>query len=501
MFKPTEQQLDCISKAKDNKAVFIEAVSGASKTTTLCLIAKEIVKPTLYLAFNKVTAKEASEKFPNHVSSRTTHSIAYEACGMEIAHKLKRPTTHYTNVAGTGSEIAKMYKLKPVFMDERCVLTSAALGLFVKSTVAVFEQSSDAYLGEKHVVYDKKTPNYVKANILKAAKQLWLDRINPSSKVLATHDTYLKLFQLSKPVLEYSVIMVDEFQDSTECVLDIIKNQAHAKVIVVGDSRQAIYQWRGSVNGFNSFKGVGATLSKSFRFGQAIADVANATLGMKDFVQGFEEVNSEIVSSSIVESGDESGYPKTIIFRTNTGLLTAAVDLIESGMKVNLEVDVKDYVSLVNSVIALKAMDMGKVKHEKVIPFEDYDALKAEAKEDKELDRIANLIESGRAMRSIALLENHVNVNNYEVLLTTAHKSKGREWDIVVLAEDFPNPFDKAGKYVGLNEMETNLLYVAETRAKKKLKLNATAITIVEYFKRKYSYLTPAEISGTIQSS
>jgi len=476
MFQPTEEQLDCIAKAKDNKAVFIEAVSGASKTTTLTLIAEQLVKSTIYLAFNKVTANEAATKFPSHVTCRTTHSIAFEQCGMEISHKLKRPATHYVNVGGTGSEIAKLYGIKPYFIDDKCVMTSAAIGLFVKLTVAQFEQSADNKLDMKHVVRDKNTPKHISNIILQNAQQLWKDRINPESKVLATHDTYLKLFQLSKPVLEYSIIMVDEFQDSTECVLDIIAQQKHAKLIVVGDSRQAIYQWRGSVNGFDSFSGVGATLSKSFRFGQAIADVANATLGLNNFVKGYEAVQS-----TIVDSVDEQ---HTIIFRTNTGLLTTAVDLLEQGFKINLEIDVKDYLSLVNSVIALKAMDMKKVKHERIIPFEDYAALVEESANDKELSRIVKLVDSGMALRSIALLDNHRNSDNYSVLLTTAHKSKGREWDCVVLAEDFPSPFDKKGKFVGLEDMEKNLLYVAETRAKLKLQLNETAKQMIYYSER-----------------
>jgi hypothetical protein len=46
------------------------------------------------------------------------------------------------------------------------------------------------------------------------------------------------------------VLYVDEFQDTTPCVLDIVMNQ-HSngmKVVMVGDARQAIYGWRGAVN-------------------------------------------------------------------------------------------------------------------------------------------------------------------------------------------------------------------------------------------------------------
>jgi hypothetical protein len=58
------------------------------------------------------------------------------------------------------------------------------------------------------------------------------------------------------------------------------------------------------------------------------------------------------------------------------------------------------------------------------------------------------------------------------VILTTAHKSKGREWDNVILADDYPSPYDSKGRYIGLHEQERNLLYVACTRAKKRLRYN-----------------------------
>ena len=39
------------------------------------------------------------------------------------------------------------------------------------------------------------------------------------------HDGYLKLFQLQNPILDYDIILLDEVQDTTECMLQIIKKQ------------------------------------------------------------------------------------------------------------------------------------------------------------------------------------------------------------------------------------------------------------------------------------
>ena len=63
-----------------------------------------------------------------------------------------------------------------------------------------------------------------------------------------------------------------------------------------------------------------------------------------------------------------------------------------------------------------------------------------------------------------------------DITFTTAHKSKGREWSQVYIAEDFKNP-DKSGK---LPEQERNLLYVAATRATDKLFVNDSIMMLLE---------------------
>ena len=88
--KPTVEQLHCIETAKNNQRTKINAIAGAGKTSTLVLMAKEIELPSMYVAFNRVTASEAASKFPRHVECRTTHSLAYEAFGRDMHHKLSR---------------------------------------------------------------------------------------------------------------------------------------------------------------------------------------------------------------------------------------------------------------------------------------------------------------------------------------------------------------------------------------------------------------------------
>lgn len=58
-----------------------------------------------------------------------------------------------------------------------------------------------------------------------------------------------------------------------------------------------------------------------------------------------------------------------------------------------------------------------------------------------------------------------------QILCTTAHRSKGREWPLVVLGGDFQQSLTKAESTSGL-DVELDLLCVAVTRARHRLDLS-----------------------------
>lgn len=467
--------------------IMVEACAGSGKTSTLDMMAQATPVASLYLGFNKVTASEASEKFPKHVTCKTTHSVAYGAFGTLIRDKLSRPKGRYVNVAGTGSEIGKFYKLPTIELTEKVVLSAAYLGLLAKKSVALFEQSADLTLTKRHLprgdlfeLAEKSQVSleFTESVILKAAQSLWKDRNNVNSPVLATHDTYLKMYQLSKPVLAgYKVLFVDEFQDTTPCVLDIVLNQTqHMQVIMVGDARQAIYGWRGAVNAMKMVKCESRKLTKSFRYGQAIADIASIVLEGAMKIEG----NASIASVVGFECVDRT-QPYTRLFRTNSALLTSAVSEIGKGTEVSIEVDVKDFVKLMQSALALEAGDAKNVKHDKMLPFTDWADMVLESKNDPELGRIAKIVKDGKALQWISVLSNHVNSSKPAVTFTTAHKSKGREFSQVAIEDDFKSCYNADGEWTGLSEDEQNLLYVAVTRAINRLDYNQT---VIEYLDR-----------------
>lgn len=480
---PTQQQADVIAGVAQHKLVKIKAGAGAGKTSTLQMVAETQKVASLYLAFNKVTAEEGTQKFPSYVTCQTTHSLAYRAVAAKIRHKLSRPQGKYTNVAGTGSEIARYYKIDTIQMDEDFAVPANFIGLMVKNAVARFEQSADAEVSNEHVslgdlaekIRDRgmSAATFVRKEILTNARKLWKDRIDPSSVVLATHDTYLKMYQLSKPTITgYEILYVDEFQDTTPCVLDLVMNQqAHMKIVMVGDPRQAIYGWRGAVNAMQMVEATEYPLTKSFRYGQAVADVATAVLEGAMVLTGNEALPTRAVYTGM-EGGIDTTQPYTRLFRTNSGLLSAAIEAIKQRLPIAIEIDVKDFVKLLQSAEALHAKDTKNVKHDKFLAFTDWEDAVSESKHDPELKRIVKIVNSGQIGEYIRLLANFNNYPDPLVTFTTAHKSKGREWHQVRIEDDFRETEDESGDWIGLSVEEQNLLYVASTRAQYVLEYN-----------------------------
>jgi transcription antitermination factor NusG len=510
MFKivPTDEQNKVIELSQLHKHLKISAYAGAAKTSTLVMVADANPVPSLMLTFNKSLADEAVARFPEHVECRTTHSLAYASFGAPLQHKLKRPQGAYKNVAGTGSEIAKFFKTGDfVYMltgeRETRRMKAGGVGVAIKETVARFEQSAERSMTydhvstspcDTHLLRDKAAMRKFKYVVLEHAQKLWELRTDLRSPVLATHDTYLKLFQLSNPDLSQhrvkggqpcQILYLDEVQDVNDVVLDIFLQQMdRMRLYAVGDQYQNIYGWRGAKNGMLALDWIEASLSKSFRFGQEVGDLADVILAddgrIQTSVKGFEKLNTKCMNSfDLPDSFFENTY--TMLFRTNGALIQEAVRLLAEGRRVNLEIDVSDFTKLLESAIELFNGNMAKVKHEKLVQFENWNEYKIEAEVVQgELIRVLKLVESGAVYRVLEVLRTHRNCSNPEMTLTTAHKSKGREWDYVILASDFPSCFDKDGVWVGLPDGERNLLYVAATRVKVMLGYNETVVELLK---------------------
>lgn len=500
-FSPTEEQQKAVELSHEVSKLKLSALAGSAKTSTCILIAEANPCPSLYLAFNKTMAEDAASRFPAWVEVRTTHSLAYKVFGRKYAHKLSRPAGAYQNVGWTGSEVARLLHIpSQIIRSTGEIITSNSIGACVVATVTNFEHSADTELSKKHVslaaipVKKQTREDFPKkklqSEILKSAEILWRKRTDLNSPVLISHDTYLKLYQLSNPDLsQYEMIYLDEYQDTNPCVHAIAMQQTKSHMVAVGDQFQAIYGWRSAVNALAMLDWPESKLTKSFRFGQEVADLANEVLRDVDTgayrteMKGFEKLSTRVLSKQQWYAEEKSNKNSiTKIYRTNAHLIADAIDDLVAGKSVTIQIDIQNFIKCLESGVALMNGEKAKVKHDAFVGFDNWKEFREEAEHNQECAKLLRLITGGEVGRILSTLRTYKAPKQPEVKYSTAHKMKGLEDDVVWLADDFPSAFDKNGNWVGLVQEEQNLLYVALTRAKKVLIKNSTIEEILCYY-------------------
>jgi len=464
-YEITEEQMQCINAARTKSNLKIRAFAGSGKTTTLVEIAKRLEGNGLYIAFNKSIQNEATKKFSYNVDCRTAHSLAYQASKEIIHNRIEELTITY---------IKDFLKIKGIYGYE-----PLELSFFILKLLRVYCNTDKENIDDSlasHPIFDiikvKPYSRYKIINyIIEKGREYWQECWKKNSSLPIEHDFYLKIYQLVKPDLSktYRYILFDECQDASPVMLDIVSRQ-NCQKIYVGDEHQQIYEWRGAVNAFNNIEGETYYLSQSFRFGEEIAKKANIitkTKGEEKALRGLEDINSQIIN--------EIPEIHTRLCRTNSRIIECIIDNPETPIHIiggNTEV-----INLAKSGYALYKNRIKEVRDKKLKQFESWEIMKEFNKkyEDPDITFLISIISKyGNYFYKIILVlesANYVNENCAKITLSTIHKSKGREWDNVVVEDDFLILKKENNiKYVIENKIEElNLMYVAITRAKKKL--------------------------------
>lgn len=504
---PTLEQKLLVQAALRDENMKVLAFAGAGKTSSLKLLAHELDdRRGLYLAFNRRNADEAKRDFPPRVDSRSTHSLAYRGVNAgqfrsklntrmmsgELIHSLALEgyagLSAYAAAArvkdtlrrycySADSDISLQHV--PLPLDDRVVLRRTVESFTpVEQLVAAKADPGCEHAKKIQAEVDSAAKRW-KAYILSKAQQAWPQAIDPHSTMPMEHDYYLKLFQLGKPHIRgVDYIMLDEAQDTNDCVLDILMRQAEygTQVVIVGDPYQAIYGWRGAVNALDESRTPGMEgywLSQSFRFGEAIAELANAVLA-KSESRPDVALRGNPGRASVI--GNAEGAPHAIIARSNAGVMAHAFELLYAGREFAVVGGTRDLADEIESVYWLSRDRPSGVVSPSIKVFKTFDELLAEAQHDYQLQRIVELANDlGAETPEVADKLRDMNSNSQrdcDIVLSTAHKSKGLEWSSVILADDFckwrPDDFS----WADVSQEEINILYVAMTRALDRLQPN-----------------------------
>ena len=486
--RPTDEQQAAVAAFGSGDDLVIVAGAGTGKTSTLRMLADSTSRRGLYLAFNKAIAEEARTAFPRSVQARTAHSLAYGWAMRNgysgVLQRLGRPRRHPQELAealGVTSMRISTEAAGDVTFGDRHVLR------WVNDVLGAFLQSADDQIDPaRHRPFipgaHEDVVQEVATTLAPVTAAAWEDLRRDEGVMPMTHAVYLKLWGLACPRLPADVVLYDEAQDASPVVAAVVQAQ-QAQKVMVGDPAQSIYRFTGAVDAMSSFQAPHRlSLSRSWRFGPAIAQAANAYLGLLE--QDLRLIGNPGRDSQVV---DVAGGAQALLCRGNATTIGEAADAQQAGRRVHILGGTDAARRFVEAAEQLQ--DTGSCAHPELAMFSSWEAVREYVQDDSapvELRTLVALVDRfGTPTLHQVLIACVLDEADADVVISTVHKAKGREWDRVDLAEDLdPTPAletlanpSAAGRNAG-SSAETELAkardelmigYVAATRARTEL--------------------------------
>lgn len=464
MMEPTEEQEAALELFGTGDPLVIEAGAGTGKTSTLDLLSRSTQRSGAYVAFNKAIVVEGRHRFPMNVQCSTVHSLAFRAT-MTDAFRARLNGNRMRS-----SELARLLDVQRIVVErpgkEPKVLSSSFIASLVMRSVLSFCQSADLAPGPQHVPFlhgievepgSERNNERVREVLQPYIDAAWADVQNPEGRLPFRPDHYLAMWALGEPRIHADFVLVDEAQDVDPRMMMALARSAEAtgqQLVFVGDTQQQIYAWRGAINALAGVAGAHRTfLTRSFRFGPAIAEAANCLL---------EQLDAELRLTGTDRASRLAplGEADAVLSRTNAEGVASFLRMQDEGRKPHLVGGAGDVVRFAWGAQALK--DGRPTDHPDLACFSSWAEVQQYVEEDPqggELALLVKLLDEFGIQIVIDALEGMVAEEAADVIVSTAHKSKGRQWPRVRLAGDFPSDDDR------ITEEENRLAYVAVTRA------------------------------------
>lgn len=472
-----------------NGNAVISAKAGSGKTST-CVTAIKLIKPknkVMFLAFNKSIAEELSQKlkdYPN-VEVRTSHGLGFAIIRKNVEGEVELDEFKYRRyIKSNISELATI----------DLTLTKAQLYNYIESICALvdFARFNLAQTAEE-----------VKSLAVKYDVPIFFDECDVVIKVLEWGKTELNSIDytdmvwlpvelsMNARIFQKDFIFIDECQDQSLMSIELFLKcfKRGTRFIAMGDEDQCINTFCGSSEeAFQYMKDYPKTtqfdLPICYRCPKTVVELAKTLV--PDIKCREDAPKGDIIEkcwTSSLQSGD------MVLCRSKAPLLKVYTKLLRKGIQcyikgqdigTNLkklieEVDIEElntnlksdgvFVRLYDNLFEIR----NKLMESKGLDYQDatltnyitnrYDMIKA----------LTVLAENYTTKTELlSHIDEIFDETREGVILSTIHKAKGLEADNVYILCNSSMPSSLAKKEWEKNA-EQNLIYVAYTRAKKKL--------------------------------
>lgn len=487
-----EDIFDDVATGSGNRV--IEARAGSAKTTTIIEAMKHItcgaVAPrVIFLAFNKHIATELQTKVPAFAVAQTCNSLGYQA--------FRGTYRGFTKVDANKTQNKLRYEiLNHAFdsKDEKGIKTyykvrnpiSRLVGLAKAHMIPDSTQLSLVYqeLADK---YDIEIPELDPQNGLtfEALLAETYGLCLADRKRIDFDDQIFFPVILDLPVPQYDWVFIDEAQDWTLCQMELAKRLVApgGRCIVVGDTHQAIYGFRGAdTDAMAKWKTIlNATelpLSICYRCAKSIIAEAQKIVPTIEPFEG--QIEGEVVNADRVDYLAALKDGDYVLCRTTAPLVSDCLHLIRQGRKANIkgrEIGA-NLIELIETICGANGLDKCDIPTflKLLSEWEEKQIDKCRNNENK-LVALTDKCETLRALAEdcnlVVTLKNTIekifsDSANDGVVFSTVHKAKGLEGDNVYIIRPDLMPHPRV-KNDWQKVQEMNLRYVAITRAKRRL--------------------------------
>lgn len=470
----------------------LEAVAGAGKTTTL-IEALALMKGKIFFgAYNKKIAEEIGAKagIRNGLEVSTMHAAGMRAWRKVADKYFKVDADKCRNMF---REISRG-DMRIMNLESQIIrLVSYAK----QAAVGVVSDEKDTNVWQQLIThfdiecYDEQRNIDNTDIIIWHAKALFKQSAETCRKIIDFDDMIFAPLYFGVEFDKYDWVLIDEAQDTNASrramALRMVK-PVTGRLVAVGDRHQAIYGFTGADADAldligDAVNAVRLPLTTTFRCPKSVVSFAQQWV---NHINAHETAPEGIVREAALETlHQEVKVGDAILCRFNAPLIKNVYALIKAGIPARVEgreigAGLKALANRwkVKSIDALLT-NLDKYLEREVTKYAEKENNKAiEAVTDKVeclrviIDRVIakGTITQPPQLAVIAEIDAIFGGDEKApvVLLSSIHKSKGREWRKVIWLQTGPSPFAKQEWEI---EQEKNLCYVGATRSKHELVL------------------------------
>ena len=473
----------------------LEAVAGSGKTTTLIEALKLMVGKIFFGAFNKMIAEEIAARagLKNGLAVSTMHAAGMRAWGKAAKARVDADKCRNLFRDMTFRQMEYGMLEQPV-LQLVSYAKQAAVGILEDKQPKDDSTWMSLITHFNVETFDEQRGKDNTATIIMLAKKLFERSIEVNTKIIDFDDMIFAPLYHGVSFDKYDWVLLDEAQDTnaTRRLLALAMLKEGGRLVAVGDRHQAIYGFTGAdADALDLIAAECETRGGCVRLPLTITyrcpkEVVKHSQTWVSHIQAAETAPDGIVRhAEVADLHAEVKVGDAILCRFNAPLIKNVYALIAKGIPARVEGrEIGAGLKALANRWKVKDIDSLLVKLEEFLERE-VAAFLAKDQPQRASD-ITDKVECLRVIINRVILQGAItkppqtavcaeidaifggDVKKPVVLLSSIHKSKGREWKKVVWLVTGPSGFAKLPWEIA---QEDNLCYVAATRSMHELVL------------------------------